>query len=658
MALYDNCLSIVNSNKEFEKVLSENDQRSDSLQLSETRPRANQLDTISFYYISDIHLEHQIVNAFPNGATDNQIVCFVEKIISDLLIDDIALLNRGRRILFGGDIASSFDLAAFFYTRFIDLWNKKNRAYYRQNRAFILPLHKEQIEIEKQINVWKKNHKWVKKATKDFLDYSDKRVPQRIKSLIIRNRAINSEIHEKVGYSEQYFLQQWKAPLKRVYAIIGNHELWSFDSIDLCIAAYQDLFSRLGIVYLNNSSRIIRNSNDPNLLTGKVAIIGGIGFAGYNEMYNADIGLYRNTINRNQEICLTKEWEAFYRSSLEAARKENCLLVILTHNPPSDWLSANSLDGNCVYFYGHTHTSTRYYIDGLNTSVFADNQTGYDAGKIEFKLANCFARSNPFAEYRDGIHIVSATDYLEFNYYKGISILGVKRIENAIEKGNPLYLIKDKEYYGFFIVKEKQKKSQSFGTFICVGGSTRKIGDRTDIEHYKNEFGKIIDSYLTILSPYRMAQEKISEMVKAFGGSGKIHGYIIDIDFWTHVMLNPIDGKSTYYFSPLFGYIKTFETLHELLKVCAPDYLDRYLEQNGSSIDKDLEPNYQTSICSDLIQIDIKNSLYPDSKRMNQLQMLFEAKVLRDWNESLLLQDSNIIAHGMTKLLETGKTDS
>ena len=658
MSLFKKCISIIKSNVECEKLLAETNQHPDLLQLSTSNTPSNQWDTVSFYYISDIHLEHQIVNAFPDGATDEQVLGFVDKIVSDLLIDDIALFNRGRRILFGGDIASSFDLAEYFYTRFIDEWNKKNKDNYRQNRSKILPLYKEQIENEKQIDAWKKNHEWIKKATKDLLDYPDKRVPQRIKSLIKRNKEIKSEIRERVCFGEQYYLQRWHAPLKKVYAIIGNHELWSFDSIDCCTVAYQDLFDRLGIIYLNNNGCYIRNNNDSNSFESKVAIIGGIGFAGYNEMYNANIGLYRNTINRNQEICLTKEWEAFYRSSLEAARRDNCLLVVLTHNPPSDWKSANSLDGNCVYFYGHNHKNIRYYDNEANSSVFADNQIGYHANKIAFKYAICFAKSNPFAGYEDGVYIISTKEYLEFNYYKGIRISRVKRIENALEKENPLYLIKDKEYYGFFIVKEKQKKCRSFGTFICIGGSTKKIGDRTDIGYYKNEFGKMIDSYLTILSPYRMEQEKISKMIKAFGGSGKIHGYIIDIDYWTHILLNPIDGKRTYYFSPRFGYITEFEALHDLLKVCTPYYYDRYLEQNSLSIDKKLEPSYHTSSCSDLIQIDIKNSPYPDSKRMNQLQMLFEAKVLRDWNESLLLQDSNIIAHGMTKLLETGKTDS
>ena len=37
-----------------------------------------------------------------------------------------------------------------------------------------------------------------------------------------------------------------------------------------------------------------------------------------------------------------------------------------------------------------------------------------------------------------------------------------------------------------------------------------------------------------------------------------------------------------------------------------------------------------------MISIDIKNSPYAGSRKMNQLQRLFDANILRDWDESLL----------------------
>ena len=49
------------------------------------------------------------------------------------------------------------------------------------------------------------------------------------------------------------------------------------------------------------------------------------------------------------------------------------------------------------------------------------------------------------------------------------------------------------------------------------------------------------------LDKYTRYQEKIAEKIKKIGGSGNIHGCIIDIDFFNHVYINPNDMKITGY---------------------------------------------------------------------------------------------------------------
>ena len=172
-------------------------------------------------------------------------------------------------------------------------------------------------------------------------------------------------------------------PEKRVFAVLGNHELWDFDTLESCSDAYQKLFSDLGITFLNNSGYYICKKNE-RIWRYSVAIIGGIGFAGYNDWFNADCGLYNGIINREQEIGLTKEWEAYYQKAIKKAHEEKGFLIVLTHNQPSNWSKQNRLDSNCVYFYGHDHRNTSYYIEETNTFVFADNQIGYDASDVAF----------------------------------------------------------------------------------------------------------------------------------------------------------------------------------------------------------------------------------------------------------------------------------
>lgn len=152
-----------------------------------------------------------------------------------------------------------------------------------------------------------------------------------------------------------------------------------------------------------------------------------------------------------------------------------------------------------------------------------------------------------------------------------------------------------------------------------------------------------LESFLYILSPYRNAQEKISKAVKSFGGEGKIHGFIIDIDFYNHIMLNPVDGKMTFYFSPMFGIMKEYRTVYELLAEQNVELLERYKQQNELSSESDNIILAQGNT-KGFIKIDIKNSPYSDSRRMNQLQRLFDAKLLREWDDSIMNASSNIKA--------------
>ena len=41
----------------------------------------------------------------------------------------------------------------------------------------------------------------------------------------------------------------------------------------------------------------------------------------------------------------------------------------------------------------------------------------------------------------------------------------------------------------------------------------------------------------------------ISKVIKSIGGDGSIHGCIVDIDYYNHIYINPVDGKITPYFA-------------------------------------------------------------------------------------------------------------
>ena len=51
------------------------------------------------------------------------------------------------------------------------------------------------------------------------------------------------------------------------------------------------------------------------------------------------------------------------------------------------------------------------------------------------------------------------------------------------------------------------------------------------------------------LEPYYHIQKNVSKEIKAIGGSGYIHGCIVDIDYYNHIYINPFDLTCTPYFA-------------------------------------------------------------------------------------------------------------
>ena len=64
----------------------------------------------------------------------------------------------------------------------------------------------------------------------------------------------------------------------------------------------------------------------------------------------------------------------------------------------------------------------------------------------------------------------------------------------------------------------------------------------------------------------------------------------------------------------------------------------QYRKQIGSSDSELIVKNKMTDL-ADLVKIDIKNSIYTISNRMNQIQRLFDKRILREWNDELLIND-------------------
>jgi len=522
------------------------------------------------YHISDIHLFHHVMAKFPDGATDSEIEDYVKEFVDNMLTDGFR--KNGRYLLIGGDVSHSFKLSSIFYT-----------------------------ELRSQLDAMDENRHYV-------------------------------------------------------YAVLGNHELWDFRTLEECQKAYRKMLDPLRITLLCNEGTYIM-FRPPMRFTGwdEIAkkaswewidprkepedfdrcltlnsgfyLIGGTGFAEYNDEHNADTGYYRHVLDRKQEIEETEKWRSVYLDGLDKAKKIRGQLIVLTHNPMQDWMGKDFRGGvNCIYFSGHNHRNFEYHNDNRNVHIFADNQIGYSRKNAKVKSAELYSRGNPFAGYADGYYQIKSNDYLAFYAYVMENLQGNGIAENMIRKyGCRFYMIKRSGYYGFFLISDK-------AAYISSGGRVKKIGSRKNIQYFYDNFETMVNAYISVLSPYRRAQEQIADAVRGFGGEGNIHGCIVDIDFENHIMLNPNDGTMTFYYSPMFGKVQTYASVGSLLEVHAPKMYSRYLS-GGSTALTVYNPKAETNC---IVDVDRVGGMYGMSKKMAQLQRLFSCRVLRDWDDMLI----------------------
>lgn len=614
------------------------------------------------FYISDLHLVHHIIKRFPDGGTDEEIFAFIHGIVLEMFNGELGEAVRRFEspvVMFGGDTASSFHISKAFYRDFVAAWEDIVDERYCSCSSEIAPIKSELDKVSEQYSDWKEKHPWFQNARKPIEEYSDKKVPEKVKK---QYRQMNLLKEQHIKKREELGLRAcWESDYQEsrkhqyIYAILGNHELWDFDSYDSCVSAYDRLFKKCGIRFIcdcidwlgphrspcsahfNSETKIItrtplKRKDNPEEYdrqmfdAGNLLVVGGIGFAEMNSSFNANAGIYGDAVNREEELVRCAAWRELYHKALAAAKTCYSSLVVFTHMPVSDWAAPVENTSNCVFFSGHTHRNIAYGAEN-NNYYLADNQVGYDGENYRFKKAILHLPRDPFAADPDGFREISCDEYREYYRFVQEPIPGTGIIERHTKNcGSRLFVMKQSGYVGFFMVGPK-------AVYICNGGQIRKIGISEPLDRYYLNFKSMIDKYITALTPLRRAQKKVSAYIKSFGGEGTIHGTIVDIDYWNHIMFNTVDGTMTAYNSPMLGSVKAYPDIGALIHAHCPELEDRYLALgNGKmlTIAKEFS-NHNGSY----EKIDIKNSPYALSRRVNALQRLFDKRILRDWNPAL-----------------------
>lgn len=420
-----------------------------------------------------------------------------------------------------------------------------------------------------------------------------------------------------------------------VIFLLGNHELWGFQNRKLksIIHKYEMLLDKYHMYLLQNNifyrdkNNCLKKVSESELLapdkdalrmrlrTSRFIIFGGLAFSGYNETFNADNGIYRGTVDRKEEIEETKKFEKLYDVVCENLSDRN--LIVFTHTPKKDWCKNSEPRKQFVYVNGHTHRN--YFFDDGEYRIYADNQVGYHNENPHLKYFYIENEYDYFSDYEDGIYEITQEQYREFYCGKNIQMTLNRKL-------NILYMLKKNGFY-CFIHKSKRGVLQ-----ILNGGAIQNLNEK-DIHYYYNNMDKEIAYIERPLNSFTRFQEQISNEIKMIGGIGAIHGCIIDIDFYCHVYVNPIDMKVTGYWAQDILYKEVYPNIPSLLKIQCPELYDRYTKLLRN--DKDNQLAIRDDIVHDLTVLPnnyLETDIYRISRGIKKMQRL-RSKILSTWYE-------------------------
>lgn len=442
----------------------------------------------------------------------------------------------------------------------------------------------------------------------------------------------------------KFFIQTFALKKKgNCFITLGNHELRAFKGkrINEIVHEYRNLLSEKGLYLVHNNLYYFQGNTVEEITAEELSVIsvkslrekaraanliifGGIGFSGFNEFFNAENNIYNDLIDRKEEISLSESFYDLYQKVVAALYDKN--VIILTHMPLIDWAGHAPHIKGFVYVSGHNHKN--YCFDDGNKRIYSDNQIGYRNRKtVKFKKFEINSNYDWFSDYSDGIYEISRDDYIK--YYRGIGV--PIEFNREFDK---LYMLKRMGIY-MFLMKQNEEK-----LYILSGGHLRKVFVN-DLSYYFEHLIEYSTSLKLFLSNYYDFQKEVSKEINVLGGSGRIHGCIIDIDFFNHIYINPIDGKMTAYNALNIVEKYVYNNLISLLSQQCPKIYENYLSMvNKNKNSKEFDLIRNSGKVSTKVKPFFDTSIYRVSNVIKCLQYTMKYNVVRLWNDKLLGESS------------------
>jgi len=417
----------------------------------------------------------------------------------------------------------------------------------------------------------------------------------------------------------------------KIIFVLGNHETWPFSSgtLDAIYDHYRQALANNGFILLQNellcfddlghASKIsaddLQNQSKEEIRErtkqSRILIFGGTGFSGYDATYPVAYGTCITPTIEKEE---THKFESLYHQVEEKLGDRR--LIILTHMPMKDWASKELFHPNFIYVSGHTHWNA-FFDDGI-TRIYSDNQIGYHGKNVHAKYFSYDNRYDIFSDYTDGVYPISKEDYLSFQTGKNFHV-------DYNRDSGCILMLKKQGFYCFITQGDK-------GELCILNGGAKKRLPQKEVTYFYDQMDQVINTIKTPLDDLNNVLKQISDNIRRIGGTGRIHGTIIDIDFFNHLYFNCTDGKVTAYFATSIIDKTVYPNLLDLLKERCPAMYKNY--QDKGQADASLNALIQVSSNNSPTQLYLDTNIYENSRKIKKMQKL-SSNILCIWPDRL-----------------------
>ena len=265
-------------------------------------------------------------------------------------------------------------------------------------------------------------------------------------------------------------------------------------------------------------------------------------------------------------------------------------------------------------------------LDFLSTVVQENKGTDFDPKK-----------------YNDGIYDITVADY--WTYFRDISDRN-SILRPKFSRTDHIKFLKNSGFLMFVSVSAKGL------TCILQGGFLRKLDK--PLEYYYSRMPEYGTRVLSLFSNYWEAIYRISGFVKDIAPedvSAKVHGCIVDLDYFNHIYLNPLDGTITPYSAESKFKREPYKNLASLISRQMPHLLSALKEKqladpNALALTEASTPSALIALTDDEVtecsEIVYDTDMYVVSNKLKELQLIYDYHLIAVWYDTLLSQEKNL----------------